>query len=90
MLANLQRVTCSNYCPQGHCPNGQERWTEGSDADHDAPESAFPDNPESVVAASPLILDQDEPNRNIPADSVRGVRANYGGRQAWTEIIVGT
>ena len=53
MLGNLQWVTFSNYCPQGHCPNGQETLTEGSDADCADAKSDFPDNPETLAAAFP-------------------------------------
>jgi hypothetical protein len=40
--------------------------TERSDAERADAESDFPDNPETVVTAFPLILDQDQPNRNAP------------------------
>ena len=32
ILANLRQVPFSDYCPQGHCPNGQVGLTERSGA----------------------------------------------------------
>jgi hypothetical protein len=55
ILGNLRQVPFSDYCPQGHCPNGQVTLTERSGAARADAERDFPDDDRNRGSSVPLI-----------------------------------
>jgi hypothetical protein len=89
MLANLQRVTFSIYCPQGHCPNGHETLT--------TPRERFSRRSRIRSCCVSFILDQDEPNRNTPTvilllelGQTRRLPSTQTTNIAWSKIAIAT
>jgi hypothetical protein len=64
ILANLRQVPFSDYCPQGHCPNGQVGLTERSGAARADAESDYPDDDRNRGSSDSFDLNQDWPSRN--------------------------
>jgi hypothetical protein len=56
ILANLRQVPFSDYCPQGHCPNGQVTLTERSGADRSHAESCLANRVCSVTIEAREIV----------------------------------
>ena len=56
ILANLRQVPFSDYCPQGHCPNGQVTLTERSGADRSLAEICLANRVGSVTIEAREIV----------------------------------